>query len=191
MLFRSSNSYLLVSNTTGLRASIFRAFVGSENSAPDTNRAYIQYLNTGNNGATTFNQVSEQVDVYNRYQDKAGPLNAANRLTLSDGVTNSPVYTITSNSTVNALGYGYGMHVGPGTIYQKGFFLKNLPQNFIIREHYSNAAGIQVGFDTQEFIVQDAQDPSLYDNSQGTTNYSAPGAWRLKLIPVEIGRAHV
>ena len=172
----ASNTFLLVSNTTGLRAGVFRAFEGSEANIPDTNRAYVQYITSGVNGESEFNIVSEQLDVYNKNQDKHGPLNNANKL----GV----LYTLSSNSTVNALGIGFGMHVGPGTIYQKGFFLKNLPQNFILTEHYSNAAGFKVGFDTKEYIIQEAQDPSLFDNSIGSTNYSAPGAWRLKLVPV-------
>lgn len=173
-----ANGYLLVSNTTGLRAAVFRAFEGAESAAPDTNRAYVVYLNTGSTGTTEFEQATEQIDVYTSVQDKSGPLNAANRIGIH--------YTLTSNATINALGVGYGIHVGPGIIYQKGFFQKSLPSNFIIREHYSNAAGIRVGFDTSEYIVKPAEDPSLYDNSQGSTNFSAPGAYRLKLVPEPI-----
>lgn len=173
-----TNSYLLVSNTTGLRAGVFRAFEGAESTLPDTNRAYVVYLNTGSSGTTEFEQVSEQIDIYTPTQDKVGPLNAANKI----GVH----YTLTSNAAVNALGVGFGIHVGTGIIYQKGFFQKSLPSNFIIREHYSNAAGIRVGFDTSEYIVKPAEDPSLYDNSLGSTNYSAPGAYRLKLVPEPI-----
>ncbi|CAB5221291.1 Domain of unknown function DUF4815 [uncultured Caudovirales phage] len=177
-----SNSVLLVSNTTDLRATVFKAFDGAESVVDlgyaDTNRAYVIYINTGNNGATSFSTASEQIDVYNSAQDKSGSLSVANRL----GV----VYTLSSNATVNALGRGYGMHVGAGVIYQKGFFQKTLPQNFIIREHSSNAAGIRVGFDTNEYIVKPTTDISLYDNSIGSTNYSAPGAYRLKLSPVPV-----
>lgn len=174
-VFNSSNTFLLVSNTNGVRASVFRAFSGTENYAPDTNRAYVQYLNSGNNGTTDFGQTSQQIDVYSSVQDKMGLLSASNRI----GIT----YTLTSNSTVNALGIGYGMRVGKGIIYQKGFFLRSTPSNFIIREHNSNAAGIVIGFDTTESIVTPYEDPSLFDNSIGSTNYSAPGAYRLKLVP--------
>jgi hypothetical protein len=180
-----ANAYLLVSNTTGLRASIFRAFTGAEASVDfgslDTNRAYVVYLNSGNNAGIQvdqFSTTSEQIDVYTSTQDKSGPLSSANRL----GV----VYTLSSNSTVNALGIGYGMHVGTGVVYQKGFFLKTLPDNFIIREHGSNAAGIKIGFDTKEYVVSPVEDSSLYDNSIGSSNFNAPGAYRLKLVPEAI-----
>ena len=174
-IFNSSNTFLLVSNTNGLRASVFRAFIGTELQSPNTNRAYVQYLNTGNNGATTFGQTSQQIDVYSSNQPKNGLLSADNSL----GV----IYTLTSNSTVNALGVGYGMRVGKGIIYQKGFFLRTTPSNFIIAEHTSNAAGIVIGFDTSEYIVTPYEDPSLFDNSQGSPNYGAPGSFRLKMTP--------
>ena len=180
-----ANNYLLVSNTTGLRASIFRAFAGAEAAvnfgSQDTNRAYVIYVNTGNNSGiavSQFSTTSEQIDVYNSNQDKTGILNPANKI----GV----VYTLTSNSTVNALGVGYGLHFGAGVIYQKGFFLKTLPTDFILREHNGNAAGMVVGFDTKEYIVTPTEDESLYDNSIGSTNYNAPGAYRLKLVPEPI-----
>ena len=75
------------------------------------------------------------------------------------------------------------MHVGPGIIYQKGFFIESMPDNFIISEHVSNQNGIVVGFDTSEEIITPYDDTSLFDNSQGSSNYSAPGAYRLKLVP--------
>jgi hypothetical protein len=180
-----SNSYLLVSNTTGLRAAVFRAYEGAESvidlGIPEPNRAYVLYTNSGNNAGiqvTDFSTTSEQIDVYSPIQDKNGPLNSANKL----GV----IYTLSSNSTINALSIGYGLHVGQGVIYQKGFFLKVLPDNFVIREHNSNAAGMVVGFDTTEYIVTPVEDPSLNDNALGSPNYTAPGAYRLKLVPTPV-----
>lgn len=177
-----ANGHILVSNTTGLRAVVFRAFAGAESAVNfgsyETNRAYVMYLNSGNNAGTQvtrFNTTSEQIDVYSPLQSQNGPLTSSNRL--------GSIYTLTSNSTVNALGVGYGIHVGPGIIYQKGYFLKSLPVNFVIKENSSNAAGMRVGFDTRESIIKPAADDSLYDNSTGSSNYSAPGAYRLKLTP--------
>ena len=181
-----ANSYLLVSNTTGLRASIFRAHAGAESAVNagslETNRAYLLYGATGNSAgvqATRFNvSTSEQIDVYTSLQDKDGPLVGSNRV----GV----IYTLASNGTVNGHGVGYGLSLSEGLIYQKGFFQKVLPINFVIKEESSNASGIRVGFDTLEYIVKPAEDASLYDNSIGSPNYSAPGAHRLKLVPTPV-----
>ena len=177
-----ANGYILVSNTTGLRAQVFRAFVGAESAidagSQDTNRAYVIYGPSGNNSGTEvkrFNSVSEQVDVYSSDQSLVGPLVPTNRL--------GSIYTITANNTVNTYGVGYGMHVAQGIVFQKGFFIKVLPDNVIIKEHSSNVIGMKVGFDTKEYIIKPAQDPTLYDNSIGSPNYSAPGAHRLKLVP--------
>jgi len=176
------HSHLLVSNTTGLRAAVFQAFIGSEDAVktgtPDTNRAYVQYVNSGNNNGTQVNQfstVSEQIDVYSSAQDKTGPLVTTNRL----GV----LYTLSSNSSVNALGVGMGLHVQQGIIYQKGFFLKAKAANFVVKEHNDDATAYAVGWSTKEYIVKPSEDESLYDNSLGSSNYSAPGAYRLKLVP--------
>lgn len=180
-----SNSVLLVSNTTGVRAVIFRAFSGAESvigqGSLDTNRAYLQYIKTGISGGADVNLFldnGEKIDVYSTNQGKHEPLNPANYL--------GAIYTLTSNTSVNAYGIGYGLKVGQGIIYQKGFFQKTLPQAFMIREHSANAAGIKVGFSTDEYVITEVTDPSLNDNAIGSYNYTAPGAHRLKLVPVPI-----
>jgi hypothetical protein len=186
-----ANSYLLVSNTTGCRAIIFRAFSGSESAVDqgslDTNRAYLIYISTGIYGGADvpkFSDTREQIDVYHySNQSKLGPLNTSPYPT---GNYMGSIYTLASNSSVNAYGTGYGLRIAQGTIYQKGFFQKSLPANIIIREHVANAAGIKVGFDTNEYIVTEVTDPSLNDNAIGSYNYSAPGAHRLKLVPTPV-----
>jgi hypothetical protein len=187
-----SDSYLLVSNTTGLRAAVFEAFSGAEaavdRGSNNTNRAYLIYINTGRSDYTTggtlegsgtavytFNPAGEKINVYSPSQDRSGSLNSNYYV--------GDIYVLPSNNTVNALGQGYGLHVGEGIIYQKGFFLKSTAKNFIIKEHNSNAVGIKVGFNTKEYIVEPTEDISLYDNSIGSPNYNAPGAYRLKLVP--------
>ena len=177
-----SNNYLLVSNTTGLRATIFKAFEGTEPSYPDTNRAYVKYINTGSSANVSYSQfivsASEQIDVYDTTQSALGTLSASKKV----GVLN----TLLSNTTANGLGTGYGIKVGSGIIYQKGFFLKTLPQNIMITEHGANVSSYIVGFSTEEYIIAPTSDSSLYDNSIGSTNYNAPGAHRLKLVPTAV-----
>lgn len=177
-----SNNYLLVSNTTGLRATIFKAFEGTEPAYPDTNRAYVKYINTGSYANVSYSQFkvseSEQIDVYDTTQSALGTLSASKKI----GYLN----TLLSNTTANGLGTGYGIKVGSGIIYQKGFFLKTLPQNIMVTEHGANVAGYIVGFSTEEYIIAPTSDSSLYDNSIGSTNYNAPGAHRLKLVPTAV-----
>ena len=88
------------------------------------------------------------------------------------------------NSTVNAIGTGYAFGVSEGLIYQKGFFLRVDPQTIIVDKYTDSPNNVVVGFKTEEQYVDSNEDESLFDNASNTTNYSAPGADRLKLVPV-------
>lgn len=96
---------------------------------------------------------------------------------------------VTVPSSIESIGNGYGLTVGEGVIYQKGYFSRVAEQLAIV-EKYGNASSPDpvpdqkvVGFDTRESIVTSAQDLSLLDNAYGTYNSTAPGANRLKLSP--------
>ena len=114
----------------------------------------------------------------------SGPLSATN-ITELDLTAQNYMSTITvANSTVSPIGTGYGISVGEGVIYQKGFFSRVEPQ-FTIVEKYSNTGFDKaVGFSTDEALVNSDQDQTLLDNATGTYNYAAPGADRLNLSPV-------
>lgn len=88
-----------------------------------------------------------------------------------------------ANSSVNAIGTGYAFGVSGGVIYQKGHFLKVDPQTIIVSKYSPTPDQVAVGFTTTESIVDAFEDESLYDNAANTTNYTAPGADRLRLVP--------
>ena len=90
--------------------------------------------------------------------------------------------TIANNST-SPIGTGYAFGVSEGTIYQKGFFLKVDPQIIIVNKYSSSPTDAAVGFTTVETCVDSNADEALLDNASNTTNYTAPGADRLKLTP--------
>ena len=76
------------------------------------------------------------------------------------------------------------MSVDAGVIYQKGYLLQVNSQSIIISPYSNQPNGISIGFNALESIVTSYQDPSLLDNSQGVSNYAAPGADRLKISPI-------
>ncbi len=88
-----------------------------------------------------------------------------------------------AGSGVNPIGFGYGMTVKNGTIYQKGFFSRVEEQLVVVEKYNTAPDGTVVGFDTKEEIINSNIDPTLLDNALGTFNYTAPGADRLKLTP--------
>lgn len=89
-----------------------------------------------------------------------------------------------ANATAVPIGTGYGVTIGEGTIYQKGFFSRVASQFEIVNKYSNTDFDKSVGFYTNESIVNSNQDQSLLDNATGTYNYAAPGADRLKLTPV-------
>lgn len=90
---------------------------------------------------------------------------------------------ITVASTANAVGNGYAFSITTGVIYQKGYFLRVSPQTVVV-SNFSNAPdSLAVGFDTNEEIINADIDTSLHDPTTND-NFNAPGADRLKLVPV-------
>jgi len=86
--------------------------------------------------------------------------------------------TITSSAT----GQGFRATVSDGIVYHKGHFIRVAPQSHIV-EKYSITPSKKIGFITAESTVDSNEDSSLLDNSTGSTNFAAPGAERLKLLP--------
>lgn len=91
--------------------------------------------------------------------------------------------TIANNSYTAPIGNGYAFATTEGIIYQKGYFLRVDPQVIIVDKYSGTPDDLVVGFKTTEATVNVNIDSSLYDNALGTTNYTAPGADRLKLVP--------
>ena len=89
-------------------------------------------------------------------------------------------------SLTDPIGSGYGVTVGDGVIYQKGYFTR-VEKQLVVVSKYSNVPDqLALGFDTSELIINSNIDQSLLDNSLGTPNATAPGADRLKLVPTGV-----
>jgi hypothetical protein len=93
-----------------------------------------------------------------------------------DGVTGNPLSPITSP----AMGYASAVNVEEGIYFANGFFVQNQQSLFIIDPYYNNPT-CQVGFVINEKIITPEEDFSLYDNSIGSSNYTAPGAHRFQI----------
>jgi len=79
------------------------------------------------------------------------------------------------------VGLASAVYVKEGIIYQKGHFVRVDPQVAIVDPHFGNPNNVVLGFSTSEEIVDSDEDASLLDNATGFSNYTAPGAHRLKL----------
>ena len=78
------------------------------------------------------------------------------------------------------IGFGSIFTVEEGSYYVNGFMVKNQRQTISL-EKYDVTPTCEVGFIVDEQYVDVNDDPSLLDNSQGSSNFAAPGADRLKI----------
>ena len=89
-----------------------------------------------------------------------------------------------ANSFYSApVGTGYAVHISDGVIFQKGHFIRFDANVAIVSKYNISPNNAVVGFSTTESVVNSTADSSLLDNSAGSLNYKAPGAFRLKLTP--------
>lgn len=160
----------LVGATTGVSGVIQTFANGLESQDPDLNTLYFKYTGSGNpnNEIKTLNS-TENIYLYNS--------------------SNTLIDTVTAAGSIlavpaDAVGKAYGVKVGDGIIYQKGFFSRVEEQLTVVSKYTNTPNNVVVGFSTDESIINSNIDTSLLDNANGFNNYNAPGADRLKLTPI-------
>jgi len=163
--------------SSGVQASVIWY---SKSSEVESDVLFVKYINSGNaNNEFTFRQ-GEELEV----------LDIADTPTLVVGTDGSVLPTTISIKDYDtgtsqvidspAMGYASAVKVEPGVYFVNGYFVNN-PEELIIVDKYYNKPSAKVGFAITENIVTPEQDISLYDNSQGSSNFSAPGAHRLNI----------
>jgi hypothetical protein len=159
-------------NTNGLQARIVNALGGYESEDPNLNTLYLKYLNS-----TVFANGSQQTVFANNENVQIQTDSAVN-------IGNVVVATV-----ANSTGKGYAFTTTEGVIFKKGFFIRVEPQTLVVARYDNIPDGISVGFEANELIITPQIDTSLLDNAAGSPNYDAPGAHRLKLVPMLVSRA--
>ena len=80
----------------------------------------------------------------------------------------------------NATSIGSAAHIGAGIMFLRGTFARVDTQTILL-DQYSNQPSYRVGLVISETVTTAKDDSSLYDNAKGFSNYTAPGADRLKI----------
>ena len=99
----------------------------------------------------------------------AGALTNAIRNVVDEGLATEQVYN-----------YGSKITVSEGVVYVADHFVKHTTQTIIL-DKYTNEPSYKVGLVPNKSFVDYIEDQSLVDNAQGTPNFQAPGADRLKI----------
>jgi len=84
--------------------------------------------------------------------------------------------TISNNSN----SFGSSAIVSDGVYFARGHFV-SVKEQRILLDQYSSSPSYKIGFNVVESIVSSDDDSSLLDNAKGFSNYTAPGADRLKI----------
>ena len=167
----------LIGLTSGVTATILATTLATETSA-DT--IYVNYINSGSsNTEPTFRQgeTLEVVDGVNTPLLVVGTDGSV--LPTSISVTNPDTGEVSSLESP-AMGYGSAVKVEEGIYFVNGYFVR-CDQELLVIDEYYNKPSAKVGFTIKEEIVTPEEDASLYDNAIGSSNYTAPGAHRLKI----------
>ena len=149
--------------TSGITGKVTKV-IGSNESERNNNTLYIRYLKSSNNDFATI-----------RFLD-------GERLITEDGIeyglteikADSAFATCISE---NATGTGSAAFIEEGIYFIRGFFVKVLTDNILL-DQYGDKPSYRIGLLISEDIVTSFDDSSLNDNSQGFSNFTAPGADR-------------
>jgi hypothetical protein len=99
--------------------------------------------------------------------------------------TSDAVQYVENRGAANEVVYKYGSKftLGDGTIYLSDHFIKNDSQTIIL-DKYKNTPSYKIGVVPSKSFVDTVDDQSLLDNAQGTPNFQALGADRLRIDTV-------
>ena len=151
--------------TTEITAKVinYLSAVDSESSDPTI---YVKYLKSGASGEFRFFDNSEILQLEESVTYGNTTINAGS----------SFASTISEEACVTAS----AVSVDEGVFFVRGNFVRT-PSQTIILDQYTNTPSYRVGFKIVETFVNAKEDPTLYDNAKGFSNFAAPGADRLKI----------
>lgn len=156
-LFNNTGTELVaVGQTTGMQAKITHAVAGDGTDSPTI---FVKFINSGFDGSTTQFDPEEVVDV------------TVNGVDYQVKVEVESATPITNSSLAR---------ISQGVVYVKGYFVLVTEQTISL-DKYSKLPSYAVGLDVVESVVTPEDDNSLYDNAQGSSNFTAPGAHRYKI----------
>ena len=164
--YLADNKIEIEGETSGVRATVVNRLTTVE-SEEGFDTLYVKYSGSGTDG------------VSKTFQD------GENLITLSDinfssttiAANNLFARCIVSESTKT----GSSASLSEGVFFVRGYFVK-APTSTVVLDQYSDTPSYKVGLLIKEEIVTASSEyPDLYDNAQGFSNESAPGADRFKL----------
>ena len=160
------NKIEIEGETSGVRATVVNRLTTVE-SEEGFDTLYVKYSGSGTDGVSKVFQDGENLTT----------LSDINFSSTTIAANNLFARCIVSESTKT----GSSASLSEGVFFVRGYFVK-APTSTVILDQYSDTPSYKVGLLIKEEIVTASSEYSdLYDNAQGFSNESAPGADRFKL----------
>lgn len=151
---------------SGVTASIQQVALTSDSDLVTDITIYVKYGESGEDAEVDTFQDGEQ-------------LFASENVTYGNTTINAGT-AFASLISQDATSTGSAAFIDNGVYFIRGTFVEVSKQTLIL-DYYTNTPSYRVGLKISETIVNAKDDPSLYDNASGFTNFAAPGADRLKI----------
>ena len=158
---------LIQGETSGVKAKV-ENYISSSDSEKNSYTLYIKYQSSSSSDFVTKTFVDGENLI--ALEDISYSLS-----TIRNG--SSLATTLISNSTA----IGSAAKIAEGVYFIRGFFVTINPESIIL-DQYTNTPSYRVGLlIDEEIVVASDEYIDLFDNAQGFSNYTAPGADRLKI----------
>ena len=152
--------------TSGVTAKVV-SYITNDQSDNGNYTLYVNYFDSASTDDPTDKFLSDEV------LNTTSPIQFATTfITSGEGFAK----TLTQNSTAT----GSAFAISNGVYFLRGHFV-NVYDQILILDQYSNKPSYRIGFNVREEVISSDVDPSLNDNAQGFSNYTAPGADRFKI----------
>ena len=163
--------------TSGVLATIVAA---SPSNPAEADTLYVNYTNSGDAAdETTFRQ-GETLEVVDGVNTPLLVVGTDGSVLPTSIVITNPDTGETTTKLSPAMGFGSAAKVEEGIYFVNGFFVRNSESLLLIDKYYDRPSA-KVGFKISESVASAEDDNSLYDNARGFSNFSSPGANRLKI----------
>jgi hypothetical protein len=158
----------LKGKNSGVRATVILVQTQNE-SVRGNSTIYVKYISSNaSTGVSSLFVDGEELIVEESAIDT---LSTGETVVFTSGQTVAATISSNCNSVASSI------TVSDGVYFIRGTFV-NVFKHTIILDQYSNKVSCKVGFNVNEKIITAYDNPELFDNSSGFSNYTAPGADR-------------
>ena len=160
---------------SGVKGIVLQTSYGTES---ESDTIYVNYISSGDDSEKTFRQGEElEANIVNSPRLTVGTDGSS---LPSEIISINPDTLAATKIASPAMGFASAVKVESGVYFVNGFFVQNNEDLLVIEKYYFQPSK-KVGFSIKEQVVTPETDTTLYDNARGFSNYSAPGAHRLKI----------